>query len=136
MERQPAVAIRNNTIGTARLAAMAAAHGAAAFELISTDKAINPTNVMGATKRLAELQLMAMAVGTGKDEAGKIAKVEKREGKSVAQRDGGQVEPGAAAKGPGAASASPFAGAAGPTNFLAVRFGNVLGSSGSVIPIF
>jgi FlaA1/EpsC-like NDP-sugar epimerase len=136
MERQPAVAIRNNTIGTARLAAMAADHGAAAFVLISTDKAINPTNVMGATKRLAELQLMALAAGKGKDETGKISTVEKRDGESVEPRDGGQVGPGAAAKGPETASASPFAGTAGPTKFLAVRFGNVLGSSGSVIPIF
>jgi len=114
MERQPAVAIRNNTIGTARLAAMAADHGAAAFVLISTDKAINPTNVMGATKRLAELQLMALA-GAGGFERGKVGKLEGAKG---------------------AASVSPFSGTAGPTKFLAVRFGNVLGSSGSVIPIF
>ncbi len=87
MERQPAEAIRNNVLGTRQLARIAAAHGVDAFVLISTDKAINPTSVMGATKRLAEIQLMSLAAET-------------------------------------------------PTKFMAVRFGNVLGSSGSVVPIF
>ncbi|MBL9202933.1 MAG: polysaccharide biosynthesis protein [Opitutaceae bacterium] len=87
MERQPAEAIRNNVLGTRQLAAIAAAHGADAFVLISTDKAINPTSVMGATKRLAEIELMTLAAGAR-------------------------------------------------TKFMAVRFGNVLGSSGSVVPIF
>lgn len=88
MERQPAEAFRNNVLGTRMVAQMAAKHGAAEFVFISTDKAINPTSVMGATKRLAELQLQAIQ------------------------------------------AASPG------TKFVAVRFGNVLGSSGSVIPIF
>ena len=87
MERQPAEAIRNNVLGTRQLARIAAAHGVDAFVLISTDKAINPTSVMGATKRLAEIQLMSLAAETA-------------------------------------------------TKFMAVRFGNVLGSSGSVVPIF
>ncbi len=122
MERQPAVAIRNNTIGTARLAALASAHGAAAFVLISTDKAINPTNVMGATKRLAELQLMALAA--------------KGAGAHPGAREPAKTGPDGARKEGSPASAAPFEGAPGPTKFLAVRFGNVLGSSGSVIPIF
>ena len=89
MERQPAEAIRNNAFGTRQLATIAASHGCAGFVLISTDKAINPTSVMGATKRLAELFLQSF------------------------QRFGGNG-----------------------TKYMAVRFGNVLGSSGSVIPTF
>lgn len=89
MESQPAEALKNNVLGTAVVAGLAAEHGAAKFVLISSDKAVNPTNVMGASKRLAERVVRGM------------------------QAQGG-----------------------GKTSFLAVRFGNVLGSSGSVIPIF
>lgn len=89
MESQPAEALKNNVLGTAVVARLAAEHGAARFVLISSDKAVNPTNVMGATKRLAERVVRKMQAKAG-----------------------------------------------GRTAFLAVRFGNVLGSSGSVIPIF
>lgn len=89
MEQQPAEAFRNNTLGTIAIADMAVRHAVAQFLLVSTDKAINPTSVMGATKRLAEIFLQAMHA---MDDT--------------------------------------------PTGFMAVRFGNVLGSSGSVIPIF
>jgi FlaA1/EpsC-like NDP-sugar epimerase len=106
MERQPAEAIRNNALGTRQLAELALAHGVKGFVFISTDKAINPTNVMGATKRLAELQLMAIAAG--------------------------QNGAGSAGVAPEAIAGPPSP----PTKFMAVRFGNVLGSSGSVIPIF
>jgi FlaA1/EpsC-like NDP-sugar epimerase len=161
MERQPAEAIRNNSIGTRQLAEISAAHGVDAFVLISTDKAINPTNVMGATKRLAELQLMAVAASQG--EAGENLKAEtlKAEINSAAPEGrkvvGFQVVAEPTIK-PAAARADSQPSALRPpsrsesvsqpstfnsqltssakTKFMAVRFGNVLGSSGSVIPIF
>lgn len=87
-EHNALAALRNNTLGTYHAALAAAEAGCARFVLISTDKAVNPTNVMGATKRAAEMVVSMMA-----------------------------------ASHPG-------------TRFMAVRFGNVLGSSGSVIPKF
>lgn len=87
MERYPQEAVRNNVMGSANVAEMADQYGADTFILVSTDKAVNPTSVMGATKRIAELVI------------NDIARTSK-------------------------------------TKFAAVRFGNVLGSRGSVIPIF
>ncbi|TVP77988.1 MAG: polysaccharide biosynthesis protein [Puniceicoccaceae bacterium] len=89
MEDQPDEALRNNFLATEQLVRIASEAACEHFILISTDKAINPTSVMGASKRLAELALTAQQHAPGNS-----------------------------------------------TRFMAVRFGNVLGSSGSVIPIF
>jgi FlaA1/EpsC-like NDP-sugar epimerase/lipopolysaccharide/colanic/teichoic acid biosynthesis glycosyltransferase len=94
LEAHPTEAVLNNVVGTARLAALAAQHGVDAFVFISTDKAARPNNLMGSTKRICELYLMAL-----EDER----------------------------RAPAAASRS---------TFRIVRFGNVLGSSGSALPVF
>ena len=88
MEIHPVEAVKTNVLGTRIVAEAAAKFGVERFVLVSTDKAVRPTNVMGATKRLAELVIH-----------------------NIANREG-------------------------PTVFVAVRFGNVLGSVGSVVPIF
>lgn len=88
VEHNPGEGLRNNVFGTLAAAQAAAVCGVADFVLISTDKAVRPTNVMGASKRLAEMVLQALAADGAK------------------------------------------------TRFSIVRFGNVLGSSGSVVPLF
>jgi len=94
MEENPCEAVRVNVEGTRIMADAAVAHGVEKFIFLSTDKAVNPTNVMGATKRLAEMyvQSFGLAIAYGKVE--------------------------------------------GKTQFVTTRFGNVLGSNGSVIPRF
>jgi FlaA1/EpsC-like NDP-sugar epimerase len=88
VEHNPAEALKNNVFGTRTVAQLAVEHGVDDMVLVSTDKAVRPTNIMGASKRLAELVLQALATEPGK------------------------------------------------TTFSMVRFGNVLGSSGSVVPKF
>lgn len=87
MEHNPTEALKNNVFGTKHVAEASYAYGVGRFVMVSTDKAVNPTSVMGATKRMAELLIQSI--------------------NSCSQ-----------------------------TKFMAVRFGNVLGSSGSVVPLF
>ena len=140
MERQPAEAIRNNVLGTRLLARVAAAQGVEAFVFISTDKAINPTSVMGATKRLAEIQLMAIAAGQGTGTDGGVRTTEDEgrttDGGGRTTDGGGRTTEGGREEAHKALNAPLTPPARTRTKFMAVRFGNVLGSSGSVIPIF
>jgi FlaA1/EpsC-like NDP-sugar epimerase len=92
VEHNPAEGVKNNVLGTLNTAQLAAVHGVSDFVLISTDKAVRPTNVMGTSKRLAEMVLQAKS--------------------ALLPEQGGK------------------------TRFSMVRFGNVLGSSGSVVPLF
>lgn len=105
MEKSPNEAIKNNVMGTYNVAKAALEHGADRFVLISTDKAVNPTNIMGASKRVCEMIVQMM-------DRRSAARCEE----SLFVEDG---------------SLCPVR-----TVFSAVRFGNVLGSNGSVIPLF
>jgi FlaA1/EpsC-like NDP-sugar epimerase len=100
VEHNPAEGVRNNVWGTRVCAEAAARNGVRNFVLISTDKAVRPTNIMGATKRLAEMVLQALA-----------------EANAAVVAQGGRAP-------------------SAKTTFSMVRFGNVLGSSGSVVPLF
>lgn len=142
MERQPSEAVKNNAVGTRKLAEVAIAHAAEAFVLISTDKAVNPTNVMGASKRLAELHLQALhgQMGHLHAESGEL----RAESKVVsnirlAAKSAEQTSPeavGNSLSGDLPQSSRKEVGSEPQTKLMAVRFGNVLGSSGSVVPIF
>jgi len=121
MELNPCEAIRNNVLGTKCVADAAAAVDAQAFVMVSSDKAVNPTSVMGATKRVAELYVQAMNADRG-------LKIEDR-GSRIENSNGflrsSILHP-----------PSSVLNSQSSTRFTAVRFGNVLGSSGSVVPIF
>ena len=118
MEDSPCESIKNNAMGTYKTAYAAMVHGCEKFVLISTDKAVNPTNIMGASKRLCEMIIQAFAAKIKDGKAYEIPQlftheediVEKPEIKEALKTT--------------------------TTEFVAVRFGNVLGSNGSVIPIF
>ncbi len=119
MEDSPCEAIKNNAIGTYKTAYAAMIHGCERFVLISTDKAVNPTNIMGASKRLCEMIIQSFDYMVQNHRAAELPQLYTHDGSEYADKDGtGEV----------------FRNA--KTQFVAVRFGNVLGSNGSVIPIF
>ena len=119
MEDSPCEAIKNNVIGTYKTAYAAMVHGCKRFVLISTDKAVNPTNIMGASKRLCEMVIQSFDEKIKEGKANEIPQLFTHEGVENADPEGtGEV----------------FKNI--KTEFVAVRFGNVLGSNGSVIPIF
>lgn len=123
MESQPFEAFQNNTLGTKYLANLAVEYGVERFVFISSDKAINPTNVMGATKRLAELYLQALQKRQfQRRRTGDAPQAATRDGSSGAEAPATVIQE--------------VTNGLGLTRFMAVRFGNVLGSSGSVIPTF
>jgi len=100
MEKNPSEAVMNNIYGTKVIADMSVKYGVKKFVMISTDKAVNPTNVMGCSKRICEIYVQSLAK--------KLAKEAKENGSSSTDY----------------------------TQFVTTRFGNVLGSNGSVIPLF
>ena len=116
MEDSPCEAIKNNVIGTYKTAYAAMINGCRRFVLISTDKAVNPTNIMGASKRLCEMVIQSFDAKIKAGRAEDIQRLFTHQG----------IDTKVSAK----------VLAAVKTEFVAVRFGNVLGSNGSVIPIF
>ncbi len=119
MEDSPCEAIKNNAIGTYKTAYAALVYGCKRFVLISTDKAVNPTNVMGASKRLCEMVVQSFdhMVKTGR--AYELPQLFTHSMSDMTTK-------------PEVIEALKHA----KTEFVAVRFGNVLGSNGSVIPLF
>lgn len=115
MEDSPCESIKNNAIGTYKTAYAAMSHGCKKFVLISTDKAVNPTNIMGASKRLCEMVIQAFAYKINEGKADEIPQLftHKIEDEHILNNLKNAK-----------------------TEFVAVRFGNVLGSNGSVIPLF
>ena len=129
METSPNEAIKNNVVGTYKTAYAALKYGAQKFVLISTDKAVNPTNIMGASKRLCEMVIQSMDVisKTGKNNLLPLLHAHRDVDDPMDRVDvesGNDVQENAVSK------------AKNRTQFVAVRFGNVLGSNGSVIPLF
>ncbi len=119
MEDSPCEAIKNNAIGTYKTAYAAMANGCSRFVLISTDKAVNPTNIMGASKRLCEMIIQAFDAKIKEGKASEIPQLFTHLMKDEEKKRAIDVN---------VVNAK--------TEFVAVRFGNVLGSNGSVIPLF
>ncbi|MGN8631800.1 polysaccharide biosynthesis protein [Blautia sp. HCP3S3_G3] len=121
METSPCEAIKNNVMGTYKTAYAALMNGCQRFVLVSTDKAVNPTNIMGASKRLCEMVIQTM------DKIGKENKEDLLPSLCGHFEDGDEYRQNISKK---------IEKLGSSTEFVAVRFGNVLGSNGSVIPLF
>ena len=119
MEDSPNEAIKNNAIGTYKTAYAAMVHGCERFVLISTDKAVNPTNIMGASKRLCEMIIQSFDAKIKEGKADEIPQLFTHLGSEKGEN-----------------LITPDRAREVKTEFVAVRFGNVLGSNGSVIPLF
>lgn len=141
METSPNEAIKNNVIGTYKTAYAALKHGTQRFVLISTDKAVNPTNIMGASKRLCEMVIQSM------DAVSKSGRIDflpflhahpdkKIDGQVVADPIDHMAVDDYANKDDLIPVDTVADERRKGTQFVAVRFGNVLGSNGSVIPLF
>lgn len=141
METSPNEAIKNNVIGTYKTAYAALKHGTQRFVLISTDKAVNPTNIMGASKRLCEMVIQSM------DAVSKSGRIDflpflhahpdkKIDGQVVADPIDHMAVDDYANKDDLIPVDTVADEKRKGTQFVAVRFGNVLGSNGSVIPLF
>lgn len=141
METSPNEAIKNNVIGTYKTAYAAIKYGTKRFVLISTDKAVNPTNIMGASKRLCEMviQIMDKVCREGKEDILPLVHAHVEEKSCSEDNKNGKGEQGDLTEDIFPYSVSDnFSRKENrvKTEFVAVRFGNVLGSNGSVIPLF
>ncbi len=135
MENSPNEAIKNNVIGTYKTALAAMKYGTERFVLISTDKAVNPTNIMGASKRLCEMVIQSMNVICRDGRTDILPKLYAHTDDDEAYRS--VLKMTAAASEATTTKEQPLeAGKKYITQYAAVRFGNVLGSNGSVIPLF
>jgi FlaA1/EpsC-like NDP-sugar epimerase len=135
VEYNPAEGVMNNVFGTLTVAWAAQHSGVARFVLISTDKAVRPTNLMGASKRVAELVLQALADSpTLPDFSGLIPWPDARNPQATPAPTPPPPQASSASALPTPALVPP--GTTRRTCFGMVRFGNVLGSSGSVVPLF
>ena len=135
MENSPNEAIKNNVIGTYKTALAAMRYGTERFVLISTDKAVNPTNIMGASKRLCEMVIQSMNVICRDGRTDILPKLYAHTDDDEAYRS--VLKMTAAASEVTTTKEQPLeAGKKYITQYAAVRFGNVLGSNGSVIPLF
>ena len=140
METSPNESIKNNVIGTYKTAYAALKHGASRFILISTDKAVNPTNIMGASKRLCEMVIQSMDAVSKAGRLDVLPLLHAHMDKYFEDQIPGDRTTAAMKSRPEERSSVHIESVKNKdrqgTQFVAVRFGNVLGSNGSVIPLF